>query len=140
MRFQTLLHNYLLVSSAFTASIAGLGGQSFKDKTDAGKVKALSEDKIVLAGKASDAVYLGPAPKHVELRYEYTSDGLKLVRSANMPNTTVWNPSEEGAQGISDMHPEVWKEFICIEPGKVVGFEELAGGKTFTASQTLQVI
>ncbi|CAO1629381.1 unnamed protein product [Parajaminaea phylloscopi] len=140
MRFQALLHNYLRVPSALTASVAGLAGQSFKDKTDDGKVKQLAGDDVVvvLAGKASDAVYLGPTPQRVDLCYVEAPGGVRLAATDNMPNTTVWNPAEEGARGIADLHPGGWKEYVCIEPGKVVGFEQLPAGQTWVASQTLQ--
>lgn len=140
MRFQTLLHNYLRVPSALTASVSGLSGQSFKDKTDSGKVKPLQQDKIVLQGNESDAVFLGPAPPSVDLSYVDGSGGLRLTRSENLPNTTVWNPAEAGANGIADLHPGGWKEYICIEPGKVVGFQEIGAGETFVASQRLEII
>lgn len=149
MRFQVLLHNYLAVPSQGSANaiIQGLQGQSYLDKTesDAEKKKSpkqrSSEDGIQLHGAASDAVHLGPTPRHVTLQYDSNSTrGVTLTRNVHTtPNTVVWNPAAEGNAGMKDLHADGWKDFICIEPGRVVGFEELKIGQVWTATQTLSV-
>ncbi|PWN23383.1 galactose mutarotase-like protein [Microstroma glucosiphilum] len=142
MRFQCLCHNYLAVPSSLSCSVKGLVGQCYLDKTDGAKGKMLSPEKdpIILNGQASDAVYLGPAPDLVELSYGSQGGGLQLTRSENCPQTVVWNPAEEGAAGMKDLHEGGWKEYICIEPGKANGFEELEKGQTFTFAQTLTAV
>lgn len=147
MRFQVLFHSYLRVPSALNASVSGLQGQQFIDKTDGSKTKdtAKTDGPIVMNGRECDAVFLGPAPDSVRLGYGQDSgansgdNGLIVSRSSNCPNTTVWNPAETKAKGLKDLHDGGWKEYVCIEPGKVVGFQELEAGKTFVASQTLSV-
>lgn len=140
MRFQCLCHNYLAVPSALSCSVSGLVGQCYLDKTDGAKGKMLSPEKdpIILNGQASDAVYLGPAPDVVELSYGSQGGGLQLTRSDNCPQTVVWNPAQEGAAGIKDLHKGGWKEYICIEPGKVNGFEELEKGQTVSCRRAGQ--
>lgn len=152
MRFQALLHNYLAVPSSLSCSVAGLSDQEYLDKTDSGKRKpprseGQPQEPIVLQGQASDAVYLGPAPEKVRLAYsqssEYssgTANGLDLTRSRqNLPQTVLWNPAEEGAASIGDLHAGAWKEYVCVEPGYVSGFHTLQPDTTWSAWQTLSV-
>lgn len=154
MRFQALLHNYLRVPSqgSAQATIHGLQGQSYLDKTepDAAKKKtpktrdsAASASSIQLNGAASDAVHLGPTPRVVSLQYSSSSSSsseVDLTRTTETtPNTVLWNPAAEGNAGMKDLHAEGWKDFVCIEPGRVVGFEELKEGEVWAAEQTLSV-
>lgn len=136
MRFQSLQHTYLRVPSSLTASITGLQGQSYLDKTDSASTKRLDDSSIVLNGRESDAVFLGPAPDALQVAYEGGGQGgVRVRRSPNCPNTTVWNPAQEKAGGMKDLHEGGWKEFVCVEPGRVVGFEELDAGKTVSLDE-----
>ena len=146
MRFQALLHNYLAVpqQGSADASIFGLEGQSYLDKTESDATRKKTPKQrsektpIQLKGAASDAVHLGPTPPQVTL--QYPSGGVTLTRTTDStPNTVLWNPAAEGNAGMKDLHADGWKDFVCIEPGKVVGFQELKVGQVWTASQTLSV-
>ncbi|CAO1621024.1 unnamed protein product [Sympodiomycopsis kandeliae] len=144
MRFQALLHNYLSVPDHGSASakVEGLQGQSYLDKTETdAQAKKTPKQRdsagaIQLQGAASDTVHLGPTPQIVTLRYGDRATTL-LRDTDTTPNTVLWNPAAEGNAGMKDLHEDGWKDFICIEPGKVVGFEELKVGQVWTASQTL---
>ena len=135
MRFHALTHTYFKVPSAETCSIEGLGGQEYLDKTDGAKKKTLPEgESLVLHGKEHDAVYLGPTPKTLTLLYHpdqgKQGGGIEVVREdENTPQTVVWNIAEKEGAKMKDLHEGGWKEYICIEPGKVEGPQELEKGK-----------
>ncbi len=137
-RFHALLHNYLHVPDVRAAGVSGLQGLRYTDKNDNKAVKTESDATIVLSGRASDRVYEGSAPD-VTLSFDGSSSSssnahLRVTRTSGFPDTTVWNPAEEAAKGMKDLHEGGWQEYICIEPGHVSSLAELTPGKEVSVS------
>lgn len=127
-RFHALLHNYLAVPDVTRIGVEGLQGLNYSDKLDNKSIKSETNQRIILSGNASDRVYDGSSPD-VTLHYGNDGKTLRVTRSTTFQDTVVWNPAEEGAQAIADLHPGAWKEYICLEPGSVVKPAELAAGQ-----------
>jgi glucose-6-phosphate 1-epimerase len=118
LRFEEALHSYLQVGDCQQASLQGLSGVHYIDKTDSSRVKDQQGDITITS--ETDRVYLNthhpidlPDPiLHRHIRVE------KLHSLA----TVIWNPWLQKAQSFSDLGPNEWKQMICIETCNVAEF------------------
>lgn len=54
------------------------------------------------------------------------------VTRDNLPDVTVWNLWETKANSTKDFAPKTaWKNYLAIEPGRVVNFTSIAAGSTW---------
>lgn len=67
----------------------------------------------------------------------------QVVENAPL-DVVVWNIGAEAASGIADLGADDWKDYVCVEPGRVSpdtagwhGHAALAPGKAWTITQTL---
>lgn len=132
MPFHALFHNYFALPSQST-QVEGLKGSSYRDKLQHGKILEQSRDTCDLA-EPRDSVYLGGAPT---LRL---GPCIELKRSESLPDTTLWNPGEEAANSLSDLHKGGWREFICAEPGHIDSFVLLAKDQDVSAVHSISFI
>jgi glucose-6-phosphate 1-epimerase len=128
MRFHALLHNYIRVPDVTTSSVSGLKGVRYMDKNANKQIFTEESESIVSKGQASDRVYQGGAPEVILSANDASGKQVRVSRTQTFPDTTVWNPAEEGAKGMKDLHEGGWKEYICIEPGQVSSLAELQAG------------
>lgn len=49
----------------------------------------------------------------------------------------TWNPSAAKNDTMADMEADGYKRFVCLEPGHVADFYELAPGKSWVGSQRI---
>jgi len=132
--FTTALHTYFNVDAVDSASVTGLTGLKYLDKTLPG-VPTLTEDRdeVSLSGW-TDRVYLGPCPP---VTVRGVAGGSLCLISANLPDTVVWNPWKEKAEGMSDLGGEAWSGFLCVEAGQCVAPVELGPAKSWIAKHQM---
>merc|ERR1711907_828420 len=68
--------------------------------------------------------------------YEVSNEA-KIGGSAQACDVVVWNPYEEASPG--DLPPPAFKNFVCVEPGMVSDFRELAPQASAELSQKVVV-
>ncbi|KAI0560594.1 Aldose 1-/Glucose-6-phosphate 1-epimerase [Gracilaria domingensis] len=108
--FTTALHSYFCCESEDTV-LTEYSGLTYEDNIESGKSKMQNGD--IHFGKEVDRIYIG------------TKDVLSIptanlsISKENMPDAVVWNPYIEKAAALSDMPDDGWKNFICIEPGRI---------------------
>jgi len=139
--YMCLLHTYLQVPDIKTVTVAGLKGRIYGDKVK--NEEGLLEDRAEIDFQSfTDRVYEGATPSLKSL----------VVKSAAAPvfavtcearaggettacDVVLWNPYEEASPG--DLPVPAFKEFICVEPGLVAKFHELAPGAVTELSQNI---
>jgi glucose-6-phosphate 1-epimerase len=115
LSFEEALHAYFQVKNAETASVQGLNATDFIDKTDRHIVKR--QDGDVHLTSATDSVYL-----NTQQELTLVDPTLKRrisIQKENSLSTVVWNPWAEKSRAMSDLGPDKWREFICIETSNV---------------------
>lgn len=112
--FTAALHSYFTCDSETTV-LRDFDGVTYKDTIDPeqpGVHKIQTGD--ITFGKEIDRVYL-----NTKSTLSILQVGLAIEKD-NYPEAVVWNPYIEKAAALSDMPDDGWKNFICIEPARVV--------------------
>ena len=155
--FEALQHTYLAGGAGAVAAdgrgalaVRGLQGATFFAKTGGGE--AVDGEAEVRLGGEVDRVYYAPAGAGgVEVvgvggrrgwdAVEVAREGRGAGGRAVPLDVVVWNPGPARAAAIADLGPEDWREFVCVEPGRVAGASAadgvLGAGEEFTLTQTL---
>ncbi len=115
LRFEEALHAYHNVGDTTKASIAGLDGihyldktDSFREKTQAGEVHITSE---------TDRIYLNTT--HSLTLDDPVLQRRIVVAKQDSLTTVVWNPWSDKALTLSDLGQDQWKKMLCIETSNV---------------------
>jgi len=110
--FEEALHTYLRVGDVAEASITGLEGASYLDKTDGFKRKTLGAEPFRPTGE-TDRVFLdtrtGCAVSDPVLRRRL------LVDKRGSATTVVWTPWRDRAAAMADLGAEHWPRMLCVE-------------------------
>jgi glucose-6-phosphate 1-epimerase len=112
LTYEEAVHSYFAVGDIAQASVSGLEGTTYIDKTDDLKRKRAGNEAIRLT-KETDQVHLNTTATCV------VEDALWqrriVIEKAGSESTVVWNPWAEKTKGLKDMAPEEWREMICVE-------------------------
>jgi glucose-6-phosphate 1-epimerase len=109
--FEEALHTYYTVADVHQASVTGLDGTTYLDKTDDMRAKLQTGD-ITVTGP-TDRVYVDTASTCV--LHDAAGKRNILVAKTNSNTTVVWNPWDSGAQKLADMDADEWKVFLAVE-------------------------
>src|SRR6266851_5515571 len=112
LTYEEALHTYFAVADIHHASISGLEGTAYIDKTDGFKRKKLSSEPVRIA-KETDQVHL--STKATCVVHDMVWNRRIIVDKSGSDSTVVWNPWIEKTKGMSDMDPDDWKKMICVE-------------------------
>ncbi|HEX6576168.1 MAG TPA: D-hexose-6-phosphate mutarotase [Gemmatimonadaceae bacterium] len=132
MPFTAALHTYLAVSDLSHASVIGLYGSRYIDKTR-GRLLVKDEEQALRISGETDRIYPG-APWRLVLtdadtRVDISENGFRDV--------VVWNPWTEVTRGIADLHPHEYLKFICIEAAIAAEPIVLPPGESWSGTQEL---
>lgn len=142
-KFHALLHTYFAIPDCAEAAVCGLTGREYIDKVAGGETKKQEEAEILLPS-FTDRVYIGDAPEAKVVNVAGKGGGARLFEITNEAtiagevkpcDVVVWNPYEEASPG--DLPPPAFKNFVCVEPGLVSDFSELAPKAIAELSQTV---
>lgn len=141
-KFNSLLHTYFRVDDIGETAVRGLLGRSYVDKVDGGTTKIEKEAHIVLPHFV-DRVYIAPSSgaKDVTIGSKTGGAYVAVVNEARIGgeakpcDIVVWNPYEGASPG--DLPVPAFKSFVCVEPGLVSEFHELAAGGRAELSQKI---
>lgn len=110
--FEQALHPYFPVADVHSASVHGLQGTAFIDKTDAFRLKTDTADSVLFTTE-TDRLYLDT---RAELSLEDPASRSRLLfRKQGSGSSVVWNPWSAKAAALADLGDEEWREFVCIE-------------------------
>ena len=124
------------MGDATQASIAGLDGIHYLDKTDSFRNKTQTGDVHITA--ETDRVYLNTA--HPLTLADPVLQRRIVVTKENSLTTVIWNPWSEKALTMSDLGQDQWKKMLCIETSNVGDFAvQLAPGQQHTMKAIVSV-
>jgi glucose-6-phosphate 1-epimerase len=112
LTYEEALHTYFAVGDIHQASVSGLEGTTYIDKTDGFKRKKLGNEPVRIA-KETDQVHLNTKATCV-LRDPVWNRRI-IVEKSGSDSTVVWNPWIDKTKGMSDMAPDDWKKMLCVE-------------------------
>lgn len=112
LTYDEALHTYFAVGDIRQASLFGLEGTTFIDKTDGFQRKKLGEEPLGIA-KETDQVHLNTQTTCVI--HDPVWQRRIIVEKSGSGSTVVWNPWIEKTKGMSDMAPDDWQGMICVE-------------------------
>jgi glucose-6-phosphate 1-epimerase len=113
--FEVALHSYFAVSDVGAISVLGLGGSSYVDKVADGERRRQADGPLRIVGEV-DRVYGSGGP--VTLVDPGSRRSLR-VEASGAASTVVWNPGPEKTRALSDMDPNAFQRFVCLESGDV---------------------
>ena len=116
LTYEEALHTYFAIGDIHQASVAGLEGTTYIDKTAAFKRKSLGNESVCIAGE-TDQVHL--STKGTCVVHDPAWNRRIIVAKSGSESTVVWNPWIEKTKGMSDMAPDGWKKMICVETANV---------------------
>jgi glucose-6-phosphate 1-epimerase len=129
--FTAAFHTYFAVTSIADARIVGLRGRAYRDKVrDYAKVVDISP--AVSIEERTDRVY-ERAPDTLTLDQE--RGHAVLVQSTGFGDWVVWNPWKN--HGLTDMEPQDYERFVCVEAARIADPVTLASGERWTAAQVV---
>lgn len=110
--FEAALHTYFAIGDVREASVTGLAGTTYIDKTAGMARKPAGSAPLRLVAE-TDSVFLGTQAACV---LDDPSGGRRIVVEKDGSATTVvWNPWAEKARAMSDLGDDEWRRMLCIE-------------------------
>jgi len=109
------LHSYFAVSEIAGVTIEGLAGCDYTDKVDGGGRRREGQAPLRIAGEV-DRVYDSDGP--VTLIDAPAGRRLRIA-GTNAGSTVLWNPAPAKAAKLSDVAPEAYRRFVCVESGAI---------------------
>jgi len=133
--FTCLLHTYFRVADILQATVSGLRGLTYFDKTQGGM--AVVEDRdIVQFDRFVDYTYSN-TPSKLDIHVGPGDTSIHMEKD-NFPDTVVWNPWAEKAAQMADLDGHA--HFLCVEAGHVTSPLRLAPSARWEGTQTLTVV
>lgn len=112
--FEEALHTYLRVGDVRQVRIEGLAGAQYTDKVEGGAVRTQDGD-VVISGE-TDRVYASTAAVRV---VDPVLNRVIHIRRISSASAVVWNPWEAKASSLTDIAPDDWTGFVCVEGGNI---------------------
>jgi glucose-6-phosphate 1-epimerase len=110
--YEEALHTYFAVGDVRQASVSGLEGTLYIDKTDGFKRKQLGSEAVRIE-KETDQVHLNTNTTCVV--HDPAWNRRLIVEKSGSETTVIWNPWIDKTTRMSDMAPGEWREMICVE-------------------------
>lgn len=135
--FEEALHTYLAVSSSVDATVTGLQGTEYLDKTEAFARKTQDNEALRFTGEVDRAYVNTTAPVTVH----DPAAGREITVSKSGSGTTVtWNPGPVLAAKLADLGDAEWRSFVCVETANAADNAlTLAPGQAHTMELRLQL-
>jgi glucose-6-phosphate 1-epimerase len=115
--FEEALHSYFAIGDIRQASVSGLEGTTYIDKTDGSRRKQSGSDALRIA-KETDQVHMGTEASCVI--HDPAWNRRITIAKRGSHTTVVWNPWIEKSAAIGDMAPDDWQNMICVETANAV--------------------
>lgn len=131
--FTAALHTYLQVGALDSVRLVGLQHGRYEDSMANGALCTDADARVEPKG-ALDRIYL-QSPSRLQLQ---TAHGALELQSKGFGDTVVWNPGQEGNARSTDLPPDAFKQFLCVEAALIGKPVTLASEGSWSGSQTLR--
>jgi D-hexose-6-phosphate mutarotase len=114
--YEEALHTYLAVGDVTAASVSGLEGAPYLDKTDSMARKRHPQEAMRIRGEV-DRIFVGHTGVCV-----VDDPALKRrlrVDKRGSATTVVWNPGTDRARALPDLGDDEWMGMVCVESANV---------------------
>lgn len=137
LRYEEALHSYFAIGDIHQASVSGLEGTTYVDKTDGFQRKKLANEPLRFV-KETDQVHLNTEAACL-IENPVWNRRIRVEKRGS-ESTIVWNPWIEKTREMPDMAPASWREMVCVETGNVAdNAVQLAPGESHTLAATIFV-
>jgi glucose-6-phosphate 1-epimerase len=110
--FEDALHTYYAVGDAQQVTVEGLQGTTYLDKVT-NFTRKTQTDKLLAFHSMVDQVHLSTAAPLTIHDPAWKRD-IRIEKHGS--NTTVtWNPWAESTAKSTELEPDAWKNFVCVE-------------------------
>lgn len=130
--FTSAFHTYLAVADLTATAVEGLAGVRYRDAAAGGTESQQAAPRVDFTGEVNRIYFDAPA----ELRL-VEPGRMTLTRSAGFPDAVVWNPAAAKCATMSDLEPDDYQRFVCVEAGVIGTPVSLAPGARWQGTQTL---
>ena len=128
------LHSYFRVKDVRDAKVSGLEGVRYLDKAPGGTDGVQKGD--IAFSTETDRVYVG-APEECAVDDKSTGRKIRIAKEGGNA-AVVWNPWIDKAARMTDLSPEDYLRFVCVETANAgEGPIEIAPGATHKLSVTI---
>lgn len=135
-QFQNAFHSYFRVTDIDNVHIEGLAAHSFIDFLQERKTSEEKRDEVKIF-EAIDRCYTGVL-EEVALIDTGLSRKVRIINDG-MSDIVVWNPWSEGEKKISDLPPNSFRSFVCVEGGNIESPLTVEPGRFVACRQRLVV-
>ena len=115
-RVEAAQHTYLAVGDVTAATVTGLEGAQYVDKTDGRALR--TQDGVLRVAGPVDRIY--PARGGVTVTDPAASRRIR-VEPVEATDVVVWNPWRQGAAAFHDMADDEFASMLCVECARVGG-------------------
>jgi glucose-6-phosphate 1-epimerase len=112
LTFEEAMHTYFAVGDIHQATVSGLEGTDYIDKTDNFQRKHQPAEPLRFA-KETDQVHLNTAAACVI--HDPAWNRRIVIEKSGSATTVVWNPWVDKTRTLPDMAPEDWRGMLCVE-------------------------
>lgn len=107
------LHTYFACQNSEEVVIFGLGN-NYKDTLNNG-ISCESQSEILYINQAIDRIYTQP-----ETKTSFQENNRTITIShVNHSDVVVWNPWKKGAEKLTDMQNDDYRQMLCIETARI---------------------
>jgi glucose-6-phosphate 1-epimerase len=110
--YEEALHTYIAVGDVSAATVSGLEGAAYLDKTDSMARKRHPQAPMRITGEV-DRIVDGHAGACVV--HDPVLDRRVRVDKRGSATTVVWNPWTERARALPDLGDDEWRRMVCVE-------------------------
>ena len=114
LSYEDALHAYLAVSDVEGIRIVGLDGAEYADKARGG-ITAIQRGDLTVRGE-TDRAYRSTSRIEV-----HDAQRTLVIEKSGSASTVVWNPGAALASRMADIGSGLWRGFVCVEAGNVLG-------------------
>jgi len=116
LTFEEAMHTYFAIGDIHQATVSGLEGTDYIDKTDNFQRKHQPAEPLRFA-KETDQIHLNTTAACVI--HDPAWNRRIVIEKSGSASTVVWNPWIEKTRTLPDMAAEDWREMLCVETANV---------------------
>ena len=130
--FTSGLHTYFSIADLAATTVAGLTGLRYCDAAAGWVDHQETAAHIEFTGEVNRIYFDAPAEVRLVEPHRTT-----LIRAAGFADTVVWNPAAAKCATFSDLEPDDYRRFVCVEAAAIANPIQLAPDERWQGSQTL---